>query len=128
MNEDLEEIKRFPQYFSFSLERKIKPQQAFGGARVFDAIVGNAEGQKASSKSQAAIFLVLAIVLRHKQDVLISILPKLRENSKYQEQDKLPLYLRIKYYLLSEAFDFLKSILSFGNGGCRFNTCIYEGR
>lgn len=26
MNGDLEEIKRFPQYFSFSLERKIKPR------------------------------------------------------------------------------------------------------
>ncbi|KAL3644973.1 Transcription termination factor MTEF1, chloroplastic [Castilleja foliolosa] len=26
MNEDLEDIKRFPQYFSFSLETKIKPQ------------------------------------------------------------------------------------------------------
>ncbi|KAL6566462.1 hypothetical protein OROGR_002077 [Orobanche gracilis] len=26
LNGDLEEIKRFPQYFSFSLERKIKPR------------------------------------------------------------------------------------------------------
>ncbi|KAL3631402.1 hypothetical protein CASFOL_024386 [Castilleja foliolosa] len=47
--------------------------------------------QKPSSKSQVAIFLSLAIVLRQKPDVLISILPKLRENSKYQGQDKLPL-------------------------------------
>ncbi|KAK6134196.1 hypothetical protein DH2020_032052 [Rehmannia glutinosa] len=48
-------------------------------------------GQQASSKSQVAIFLVLAIVLRRKPDVLINLLPKLRENSKYQGQDKLPL-------------------------------------
>ncbi|GFP90805.1 transmembrane protein 214-a [Phtheirospermum japonicum] len=47
--------------------------------------------QQPSSKSQVAIFLVLAIVLRRKPDVLISILPNLRENSKYQGQDKLPL-------------------------------------
>lgn len=38
---------------------------------------------------QVAIFLVLAMVLRRKPDVLINILPNLREN-KYQGQDKLP--------------------------------------
>ncbi|KAL3654498.1 hypothetical protein CASFOL_004179 [Castilleja foliolosa] len=48
-------------------------------------------GHQPSSKSQVAIFLVLAIVLRRKPDVLVSILPNLRENSKYQGQDKLPL-------------------------------------
>ncbi|KAK4423430.1 hypothetical protein Salat_1925800 [Sesamum alatum] len=47
-------------------------------------------GQPASSKSQVAIFLVLAMVLRRKPDVLITVLPKLSENSKYQGQDKLP--------------------------------------
>lgn len=41
-------------------------------------------------KSQVAIFVVVAMVLRKKPDVLISILPTLRENSKYQGQDKLP--------------------------------------
>ncbi|KAG6396740.1 hypothetical protein SASPL_142897 [Salvia splendens] len=47
----------------------------------------------ASSKSQVAIFLVLAMVLRCKPDVLINLLPKLSENSKYQGQDKLPVLI-----------------------------------
>ncbi|KAL8463660.1 hypothetical protein ACS0TY_034349 [Phlomoides rotata] len=47
-------------------------------------------GQPTSSKSQVAIFSVLAMVLRQKPDVLIHLLPKLREDSKYQGQDKLP--------------------------------------
>lgn len=39
---------------------------------------------------QVAIFVVLAMVLRRKPDVLISLLPIMRENPKYQGQDKLP--------------------------------------
>ncbi|KAI3453143.1 hypothetical protein Pfo_009806 [Paulownia fortunei] len=50
-------------------------------------------GQPASSKSQVAIFLVIAMVLRRKPDVLINLLPKLSENSKYQGQDKLPVVI-----------------------------------
>ncbi|CAI9785458.1 unnamed protein product [Fraxinus pennsylvanica] len=50
-------------------------------------------GQPTSSKSQVAIFLVLAMVLRRKPDVLINLWPRLRENSKYQGQDKLPVIL-----------------------------------
>ncbi|XP_047981070.1 uncharacterized protein LOC125222474 [Salvia hispanica] len=46
-----------------------------------------------SSKSQVAIFLVLGMVLRRKPDVLINLLPTLRENSKYQGQDKLPVLI-----------------------------------
>ncbi|KAL3830778.1 hypothetical protein ACJIZ3_019580 [Penstemon smallii] len=46
-------------------------------------------GQPASSKSQIAIFLVLAMVLRRKPDVLINLMPNLRENTKHQGQDKL---------------------------------------
>ncbi|KAF5737750.1 hypothetical protein HS088_TW13G00640 [Tripterygium wilfordii] len=46
--------------------------------------------QQESSKSQVAVFLVLAMVLRRKPDVLIVVLRTLRENSKYQGQDKLP--------------------------------------
>ncbi|CAK9152300.1 unnamed protein product [Ilex paraguariensis] len=46
--------------------------------------------QQTFSKSQVAIFLVLAMVLRRKPDVLIHVFPKLKENSKYQGQDKLP--------------------------------------
>uniref|UniRef100_A0A7N0UAI4 Transmembrane protein n=1 Tax=Kalanchoe fedtschenkoi TaxID=63787 RepID=A0A7N0UAI4_KALFE len=45
--------------------------------------------QQPSSKSQVAIFLVLAMVLRRKPDVLITLLPALRDNSKYQGHDKL---------------------------------------
>lgn len=40
---------------------------------------------------QVAIFVALAMVLRRKPDVLIGVLPALRENSKYQGQDKLPI-------------------------------------
>ncbi|XP_027078430.1 uncharacterized protein [Coffea arabica] len=46
--------------------------------------------QQAASKSQVAIFVGLAMVLRRKPDVLISLLPSLKENAKYQGQDKLP--------------------------------------
>ncbi|KAG6407764.1 hypothetical protein SASPL_130761 [Salvia splendens] len=46
-----------------------------------------------SSKSQVAIFLVLGMVLRRKPDVLINLLPTLRENLKYQGQDKLPVLI-----------------------------------
>ncbi|XP_042011257.1 transmembrane protein 214-A-like [Salvia splendens] len=46
-----------------------------------------------SSKSQVAIFLVLGMVLCRKPDVLINLLPTLRENSKYQGQDKLPVLI-----------------------------------
>ncbi|KAE9606109.1 hypothetical protein Lal_00025297 [Lupinus albus] len=46
--------------------------------------------QQASSKSQVAIFVVLALVLRRKPDVVINLLPIMRESKKYQGQDKLP--------------------------------------
>ncbi|CAN1311598.1 Transmembrane protein 214-A [Linum perenne] len=46
-------------------------------------------GQQASSKSQVAIFVVLAMVLRRKPDSLVTVLPTLKESSKYQGQDKL---------------------------------------
>ncbi|KAI5648063.1 hypothetical protein M9H77_34068 [Catharanthus roseus] len=49
--------------------------------------------QQAPSKSQVAIFVVLAMVLRRKPDVLISVLPTLKENVKYQGQDKLPIVI-----------------------------------
>ncbi|KAJ4959971.1 hypothetical protein NE237_019881 [Protea cynaroides] len=48
---------------------------------------------QAPSKAQVAIFVVLAMALRRKPDVLISVLPNLRENSKYQGQDKLPVII-----------------------------------
>ncbi|XP_057970475.1 uncharacterized protein LOC131159515 [Malania oleifera] len=46
--------------------------------------------QQMPSKSQVAIFVVLAMVLRRKPDVLISLVPLMKENPKYQGQDKLP--------------------------------------
>ncbi|KAJ0725027.1 putative transmembrane protein [Helianthus annuus] len=56
----------------------------------------NAKGSKKvapkpSSKSQVGIFVALAMVLRRKPDALISVIPTLRETSKYQGQDKLPI-------------------------------------
>lgn len=41
-------------------------------------------------KLQVAIFVVLAMVLRRKPDVMISLLPRMKESQKYQGQDKLP--------------------------------------
>ncbi|XVE85431.1 hypothetical protein DITRI_Ditri17bG0090700 [Diplodiscus trichospermus] len=49
--------------------------------------------QQISSKSKVGIFVALAMVLRRKPDALIIVLPRLRENSKYQGQDKLPVIL-----------------------------------
>ncbi|TKY59793.1 Transmembrane protein 214-A [Spatholobus suberectus] len=46
--------------------------------------------QQVASKSQVAMFVVLAMVLRRKPDALITVMPTLRENTKYQGQDKLP--------------------------------------
>ncbi|XP_051145092.1 uncharacterized protein LOC127261012 [Andrographis paniculata] len=45
--------------------------------------------QPATSESQVAIFLTLAMVLRRKPDVLVNLFPKLRENTKYKGQEKL---------------------------------------
>ncbi|XP_071686311.1 uncharacterized protein [Rutidosis leptorrhynchoides] len=56
-----------------------------GGAK------GSKKGaQKPSSKSQVGIFVALAMVLRRKPDAFISVLSTLRDTSKYQGQDKLP--------------------------------------
>ncbi|KAI3668957.1 hypothetical protein L6452_40174 [Arctium lappa] len=49
--------------------------------------------QQAPSKSQVAIFVVLAMVLRRKPDVLISLLSIIKESSKYQGPEKLPVLL-----------------------------------
>lgn len=46
--------------------------------------------QPAPSKSQVAIFAVLAMAVRRKPDALISLLSALKENPKYVGQDKLP--------------------------------------
>ncbi|CAA3024555.1 Hypothetical predicted protein [Olea europaea subsp. europaea] len=46
--------------------------------------------QQATSRSQVAIFMVLAMILRCQPDVLISLLPILKENPKYEGEDKLP--------------------------------------
>ncbi|XP_002527792.2 uncharacterized protein LOC8262524 [Ricinus communis] len=46
--------------------------------------------QQVSSKSQVGMFVVLAMVLRRKPDALVNVLPTLRDSSKYQGQDKLP--------------------------------------
>ncbi|KAM1132718.1 hypothetical protein ACFX19_047780 [Malus domestica] len=47
--------------------------------------------QQASSKSQVAIFVVLAMVLRRRPEVLISLLRVMRGSPKYEGQDKLPI-------------------------------------
>lgn len=47
--------------------------------------------QKPSTRAQVAIFVVLAMTLRRKPDVMINILPSLKNNPKYQGQEKLQL-------------------------------------
>lgn len=42
------------------------------------------------SPPKVAIFMVLAMILRCQPDVLISLLPILKENPKYEGEDKLP--------------------------------------
>ncbi|KAK9118052.1 hypothetical protein Scep_016145 [Stephania cephalantha] len=49
--------------------------------------------QQPSSKSQVAIFVVLAMVLRRKPDSLVSLLSILKDDAKYQGQDKLPVII-----------------------------------
>ncbi|XP_058079340.1 uncharacterized protein LOC131227556 [Magnolia sinica] len=46
--------------------------------------------QQVSLKAQVAIFVVVAMVLRRKPDALTNRLPDLKDNPKYQGQDKLP--------------------------------------
>lgn len=46
-----------------------------------------------SFELQVAMFMVLAMVLRRKPDVLISLLTILNENGKYRGQDKLPVMI-----------------------------------
>ncbi|XP_021733119.1 uncharacterized protein LOC110699935 [Chenopodium quinoa] len=55
--------------------------------------------QQPTSKSQVALFAVLAMVLRRKPDVLVSVLPTLRENPKYQGQEKLSVII----WMISQA-------------------------
>ncbi|KAF3526101.1 hypothetical protein F2Q69_00051452 [Brassica cretica] len=61
--------------------------------RAFDQILVDLEAQQGGgddSKSQVGMFVALAIVLRSKPQALTTVLPILRENPKYQGQDKLP--------------------------------------
>jgi hypothetical protein len=43
------------------------------------------------SSCQVAIFVVLALTLRRKPDVLVNLFPKIVGNSKYLGQEKLPI-------------------------------------
>ncbi|WOL01187.1 hypothetical protein Cni_G09901 [Canna indica] len=49
--------------------------------------------QQTPSKAQVAIFVVLAMALRRKPEILISLLPTLRNNLHYQGQEKLPVII-----------------------------------
>ncbi|XP_031396918.1 uncharacterized protein LOC116207929 isoform X2 [Punica granatum] len=55
--------------------------------------------QPVSSKSQVGIFVALAMVLRRKPDALVSVISQLKENPRYQGQDKLP----ITVWVISQA-------------------------
>ncbi|KAK1413703.1 hypothetical protein QVD17_35480 [Tagetes erecta] len=73
-------------FFVWSLENILADLTSqLGGAK------GSKKGaQNTSSKSQVGLFVVLAMVLRRKPDVLINVLPTLNETLKHQGQDKLP--------------------------------------
>ncbi|XP_039143815.1 uncharacterized protein LOC120280908 [Dioscorea cayenensis subsp. rotundata] len=84
-----------------------KPVEALGGFVLWclDVIYADlasqsvpAKGSKKSaaqlpSKAQVAIFAGLAMIIRRKPDVLVSITPKLRESTKYQGQDMVPIII-----------------------------------
>uniref|UniRef100_A0A5B7AHQ4 Transmembrane protein 214-A n=1 Tax=Davidia involucrata TaxID=16924 RepID=A0A5B7AHQ4_DAVIN len=77
-------------------------------------VKGSKKGvQQTPSKSQVAIFLVLAMVLRRKPEVLVSLLPTLKESSKYQGQDKLPVIV----WMIAQACqgDLAVGLLSWAN-------------
>ncbi|CAH8313373.1 unnamed protein product [Eruca vesicaria subsp. sativa] len=59
----------------------------------FDLILVDLEAQQGGdhSKSQVGVFVALAIILHSKPEALTTVLPILRENPKYQGQDKLPI-------------------------------------
>ncbi|KAL6848249.1 hypothetical protein ACP4OV_022377 [Aristida adscensionis] len=66
---------------------------------IMSELSGTAAGAKGSKKivvpqsprAQVAIFVVLAMTLRRKPDVLINVLPKITANNKYLGQEKLPI-------------------------------------
>ncbi|XP_062199235.1 uncharacterized protein LOC133901690 isoform X2 [Phragmites australis] len=65
---------------------------------IMSELSGQAAGAKGSKKvvqqsprAQVAIFVVLAMTLRRKPEVLISLLPKIMGNNKYLGQEKLPI-------------------------------------
>lgn len=60
---------------------------------------------------QVAIFVVLAMALRRKPDVLISLLPIIKESPKYQGQDKLPVTIWVIAQVNVEATDNLMSLI-----------------
>ncbi|KAL9265354.1 Transmembrane protein 214-B-like protein [Drosera capensis] len=63
-------------------------------ASQLSSVKGTKKGAQApSSKSQVAVFVVLAMVLRRKPDVLVGLLATLKDNQKYQGQDKLPIII-----------------------------------
>lgn len=71
---------------------------------------------------QVAIFVVLAMVLRRKPDVLLGILPTLRENSKYQGQDKLPVIVWMAAQVSGSHLTPLPSaMIIFGSMSCPLN-------
>ncbi|XP_042467872.1 uncharacterized protein LOC122051027 [Zingiber officinale] len=51
--------------------------------------------QPTTPKALAAIFVVLAMTLRRKPEILINLLPKLRDDPAYQGQEKLPIVIWI---------------------------------
>jgi hypothetical protein len=52
---------------------------------------------------QVAIFVVLAMTLRRKPDVLVNVMPKIMGNNKYLGQEKLPIIVwfiaQVLFYL-----------------------------
>ncbi|KAE8732064.1 ERF055 protein [Hibiscus syriacus] len=65
-------------------------------------------------------FVALAVVLRLKSDALIIVLPNLRENSKYQGQDKLPVIVWMMLRILSAS----KARTILVNGAARKGECL----
>lgn len=62
------------------------------------------------------LFVVLAMVLRRKPDVLISVLPTLNEKPKYHGQEKLPLIV----WMVAQVSQWLDNIICFFGNGISF--------
>ncbi|KAL0426479.1 UNVERIFIED_CONTAM: hypothetical protein Slati_2822700 [Sesamum latifolium] len=62
---------------------------------------------KAPPKCQVAIFVVLAMILRCKPDLLILLLPIIKDSEKYKGHDKIP----VMAWVIAQSWDFILQVI-----------------